>query len=1653
MDPAYPAERLLHMLEDAGCRVLLADEDTPGVLVRHAAEVVWIGSGLEAAAPGETPSGFPDRALGGSPPPSLRHSPADLAYVLYTSGSTGKPKGVEVSHGALLNFLRSMARRPGLGPEDVLLAVTSLSFDIAALELYLPLLVGARLELVERDVAADGMRLLGSLTSSGATVLQATPSTWRLLVEAGWQASPGLKALCGGEALPERLAAELVARAGEVWNLYGPTETTVWSAADRVEAGAPVRIGPPIANTSLVLMSRELEPVPLGVAGELWIGGAGVARGYRGRPDLTAERFVPDPWAGRSSPPGARLYRTGDLARHDGRGRLEFLGRIDHQVKVRGFRIELGEVESALESHPAVERAVAVADGVGGGRLVAYVVPRQPLTTLVPALRAHLAATLPDYMIPTAWVELASVPLTPNGKVDRRALPAVEEQARPYVAPRTPVEELLAALFSEVLERAQVGVHDNFFDLGGHSLIGTRLMARVREAFGVELPLRRLFEGPTVAALAQAIEPELEERALGQAQAEQETAAALAPVPRGQDLPLSFAQQRLWVLDQLEVAGTTYNIAVSLRLRGALSAAALSAALAELSARHESLRTSFPKAAGQPVQRIAPPRAAALPLVDLRRLTAASRQPETARVSATLTRQPFDLATGPLLRTALVALAEDEHLFALTVHHIVADGWSLGVLVRDLAALYQAAVSGEPAGLAPLPVQYPDFAVWQRRWFTGDRLEAQLSYWRRQLAGLPPALPLATDGPRRVGRGPLGTRHLRWTPARTADLRELARREGATPFMVRLAAFAALLWRHTGQEDIPIGTPIANRERVELEPMIGFFVNTLVMRVDLAGDPDFHTLLGRVRERALDAYAHQDLPFERLVEELAPERDLRLNPLFQVMLQVGNLPLAPISLTGLQLVPVPAARGQAMFDLLLSVAEQGEELLGTLDYDAELFAGATAERLARHYSALLVAAAAEPGRRLAELPLLDDAERHQLLDEWNDTAAAYREELCLHELIAAQAARRPEAVAVVYEDGSLTYGELARAAAALAARLVALGVGAESRVGLAVERSLEMMVGVLAILQAGGAYVPLDPDYPRDRLAYMVADAMGSHRGGGASGQAPVVLSLKRLADRLPGDSARVIFLDEAVDAAGHGRPASDRDLAGARRALPDNLAYVIYTSGSTGRPKGAMNSHRAVVNRLLWMQQAYGLTAADRVLQKTPISFDVSVWELFWPLLAGATLVVARPGGHQDPAYLVQLIREQRITTLHFVPSMLQVFLEAPGVTGLGSLRRVFASGEALPAELERRCHERLGSAALYNLYGPTEAAVDVTAWPCERGSRRPTVPIGRPVANTRIHLLDAACAPVPIGVAGELYIGGVQPARGYLDRPELTAERFVPDPFGGRWGEPGGRLYRTGDLARHDGQGWIEFLGRIDHQVKVRGFRIELGEVESTLEAHPAVARAVALADAAGGGRLVAYVLPRATAAAADASVPVPALDAELVARLREHLAQTLPDHMVPTTWVELASVPLTPSGKVDRRALPRPDAVPPLSRAEYVPPRGDLEQLLAGIWAEVLRAERIGAHDSFFELGGHSLLATLAVSRIGEALAIEVPLRRMFEAPTIALLAARLRQDTGPANDLDAAARLVMELLALSDAEVEALTVGQAATAAGPPAGGAA
>ncbi|HEY3567953.1 MAG TPA: amino acid adenylation domain-containing protein, partial [Thermoanaerobaculia bacterium] len=993
-------------------------------------------------------------------------------------------------------------------------------------------------------------------------------------------------------------------------------------------------------------------------------------------------------------------------------------------------------------------------------------------------------------------------------------------------------------------------------------------------------------------------------RRLGKAPGTRPEAApdGIARLPRGPEgegtFPPSFAQQRLWFLDRLEPGSASYNLPVVIAASGPLDAAALEASLRAIVRRHEALRTTFETRAEGPVQAVHSRMEVPLPAVDLRALPAGARETEALRLAREEAERPFDLARGPLLRAALVRLGQEDWRILLTLHHIVSDGWSMGVLVEEIAALYPALRAGEAPRLPELPIQYADYAVWQRQRLQGELLESQLAFWRRRLAGAP-VLQLPTDHPRPpVQRFHGRHQHRRLDAGRIAPFRALCRREGATLFMGMLAAFQALLARHAGVDDLVVGTPVAGRERRETEGLIGFFLNSLVLRGDLTADPPFRELLDRTRRATLEAFAHQEVPFEKLVDELLPERNLGHAPLFQVMLVQQNAPAEPLRLAGATLVPGDVEGSTSKFDLTLNFQETPGGLTLRWLSNRDLFDAPTIDRLSEHLVRLLEGAAAEPGLRLSELPLLTAAEERQLV-EWNDTAAAIypasAAEPCLPELIAAQVERAPEAVAVSCEGEALSYRELWAAAGRLAARLRALGVGPEVVVGVCAERSLELMVGLLAVLRAGGAYLPLDPDYPADRLAFMLADS-----------GAPVVLAQERLLERLPAHGAEVVLLDGV---AAPGEPAAVEP-----GTVASNLAYVIYTSGSTGRPKGTMNTHRGIVNRLLWMQERYGLTAADRVLQKTPFSFDVSVWELFWPLLTGARLVMARPGGHQDPAYLARTIAQEGITTLHFVPSMLQVFLETPGLEACGSLRRVVCSGEALPLELTRRFFARFPEGTeveLHNLYGPTEAAVDVTSWACEREASRGVVPIGHPVANTRIHLLGPAGERVPVGVAGELCIGGVQVCRGYLARPELTAEKFVPDPFAA---EPGSRLYRTGDLARYLPDGAIDFLGRIDTQVKVRGLRIELGEIESALTRHPAVREAVVVARAAGSAvgavNLVAYVTLFAAAAA-------PSLE-----ELRQGLSKSLPDYMLPSALVVLESLPLTASGKVDRKALPAPE-----------------------------------------------------------------------------------------------------------------------------------
>ena len=2120
LDPAYPKNRLAFMLEHANVQVLLTEEQLLAGLPEYGGERLLC---LDRDWPRIAQASEESEDEKSEKNPTIPVTPEDLAYVIYTSGSTGKPKGVMISHRALVNFLSSMRHAPGLSEQDVLLAVTTISFDIAALELYLPLMVGAKIVLASREVASDGALLAETLSDCGATVMQATPATWRMLLAAGWADADGGRAklrkiLCGGEALPRPLATQLQKTGASLWNMYGPTETTIWSAIHQVEdqeeqktqngksrtsgtrqhtypasqdtpksplkrgidaetpllrgaggvllfpggqksASSVVSIGRPIANTQLYILDRYQKPVPIGVPGELHIGGDGLARGYKGRPELTREKFIANPF---SDDPSSRLYKTGDLARYLPDGRLDFLGRLDHQVKVRGFRIELGEIEALLAQHAEVRESVVVARQE---RLVAYIVPdedagptetlnqthtseqltqwqqvwddtyRQPALTEEPTfnivgwndsytglpipapqmrewvahtveriqgtlsklstlpkqsanrpaileigcgtgmllwkiaphcgryvgtdisaqalgyiehqlgnvaeleqapfgqvtllqraadnfeglersdvvilnsvvqyfpsieyllsvlegalsvvasggaifvgdvrslpllsafhasvqlhqappslsqeewrqrvhnsiqqeqelvidpafftalahhfpqishveiqlkrgtyhnevtrfrydvtlyvaprgdshfqsdghlapwldwqeeqltlptlrelllelepeslairrvpnarlwadvrlakrlasdtneapsskvsvadlrdalptgenieseaieavepealwalktddfpynvylnwsgngaqdcmdvlferlessgaaaplsngmlspqeatferrawhtyanrplqprkrreqlkrIRLFVSENLPDYMVPSLLVPLAALPLTPNGKVNRRALPEPESKSAPNISqkPRTPTEEVLAAIWCDVLSLSQVGIHDNFFELGGHSLLATQIISRVRQTFSLPLPLRSLFEFPTVAELAETVvtyETEPGQSATMASQKSQQMSSMspleirppLAPMIVARDKtempPLSFAQQRLWFLEQLEGPSATYNMPVALRLLGELDRTALIQSLSEIVRRHEALRTSFPSQQGLPVQFIAPPTAVRLPLVTLEERPEEKEGLYKQLVSFATkeARRPFDLATGPLLRSTLLQIGPQSHLFLLTMHHIVSDRWSMGLLIQELFTLYEAFSSGQPSPLPELSIQYADFALWQRQWLTGDVLAEQLAYWKAQLADAPPLLELPTDRPRSPVQSFRGATYSHLLPKTLLQkLTRLSLDAGTTLFMTLQAAFATLLFRYSGQTDILVGTPIANRNHVELEPLIGFFVNTLVLRTDLSHNPTFRELLLQVREVALEAYNHQDVPFEFLVEALQPERSLSHSPLFQVMFALQNAPPIKVEPSSLTVNPLALESVTAKFDLTLFMEEGEAGLKSWWEYNCDLFDATTIERMAGHFQTLLEGIVANADQLVAHLPLLTQAERDQFT-RWNRTATDYPKESCIHQLFEAQVERTPEQIAVVapatrggapagHDKGAqLTYRELNCRANQLAHYLIAQGVGPDVLVAICVERSLEMVVGLLGILKAGGAYLPLDPTYPQERLAFMLHDS-----------EASVLLTQKKFVLTLPAVPS-VLCLDsewEVICGAGQGERQNESN-----PVCPltlDHLAYCIYTSGSTGRPKGAMNTHRGISNRLLWMQETYQLTASDRILQKTPFTFDVSVWEFFWPLMFGARLVVARPEGHKDPQYLVEVINEQQITTLHFVPSMLHVFLEAEGLQTIGSLKRVICSGEALPVPLMQRFFERV-NAQLHNLYGPTEAAIDVTYWECDPSS--PIVPIGRPVTNTQLYILDSHLQPVPIGVAGTLYLGGVQVAKGYLNRPQLTKEAFIPNPFA-----RGGRLYKTGDLCRYLPDGNVEYLGRIDYQVKIRGFRIELGEIESVLNKHPAVGEAAVVVREEGQDKqLVAFIVPEERSTPEEESERL---------NVRSYLLEKLPHYMVPTQFVQLDALPLTPNGKVDRRALlqgPLPEQT--LLTSRFVAPRTLTEKQLAAIWGEVLDLKKIGIkeigiHDNFFELGGHSLLATQVVSRVRETFEIELPLRSLFENVTVATLA---------------------------------------------------
>ncbi|HEY0082166.1 MAG TPA: amino acid adenylation domain-containing protein, partial [Pyrinomonadaceae bacterium] len=1410
LDASYPAERIAFMFEDAAANVLLVNGPVADGYMPPAAHVI----DLEA-----------DRALLAAQntenPPHTADA-RNLAYIIYTSGSTGRPKGVMISHGSICNRLLWMVAAFPLTADDRILQKTPISFDASVWEFFVPLFAGAQVVMARPGGHQDSAYLRKTVAEQQITTLQLVPSMLQVFLEGDDLKGCNClrRVFCGGETLPLKLQERFFVNLdASLQNLYGPTEVSIDAAywICQKDSNRPsVPIGRALSNTQIHILDAQLNPAPIGIAGELYVGGDGLARGYLNRPALTAERFVPDSF---SPSPGQRLYRTGDLARFLPDGSIDYLGRGDQQVKLRGYRIELGEIEAVLAAHPAVREAIVVARDETGAdrRLVAYLVPAAAAAARpTPAvLRAHLRERLPDYMVPSAFVLLDALPLTPNGKVDRRALPAPDAPTGTpdsgYVAPRTPTEEVLCGIWTEVLGTPRVGIDDDFFELGGHSLLATQVVSRVREALQVEVPLRALFEASRPRQLAARVDTLLR----GGTSA---VAPPLIKVMNGGDAPLSFAQQRLWFLDQLEPGSPAYNIPAAVRLTGALNVAALERTLDEVVRRHEVLRTVFVSEAGQPRQLVREHTAQTLEVTDLSHLPQVEREVEARLRASEEAQRPFDLGRGPLLRTSLLKLGAEEHVLLLTMHHIVSDGWSAGVLVREMGALYAAYAQGGESPLEELTIQYGDYARWQREWLQGEVLEEQLGYWREQLAGAPPVLELPTDRPRPASLSLRGGREIFTIAEGTAEaLRALGRSEGATLFMTLLAAFDVLLARYTGQDDIVIGTPIAGRTRAEVEGLIGFFVNTLVVRARVDAELSFREVLGRVKEACLGAYAHQDVPFEKLVEELHPERSLTHTPLFQVMFSFQVAGAERLRLAGLELEGIGTEAEASKFDLTLWITEGEHGLNASIEYNTDLFDATTIERIAGHLRVLLDAAAADPDRRVSALPLLTEPEQ-QKFARWNDTDAAYPSDLCVHELFERQATLQPEAVAVIHEDERLTYAELNEQAERLAQHLRSLGVGPESRVGILLKRSSRVVVALLGVWKAGGAYVPLDPAYPRERLSFMLEDS-----------GAEVLLTQPELMNVLPHGAARIVDVGEMLSGVADDKEAGDvhrKDVA--RRVSADNLAYIIYTSGSTGRPKGVAISHRSCVAFIHWAHATFDPRDLAVVLASTSICFDLSVFELFVPLSLGTRIVLA-----DDALALPTLAARDEVTLVNTVPSAMAALVESGGVPR--GVRAVNLAGEALQRELVERVYGQGGVERVMNLYGPTEDTTYSTGTLVERGGGM--VSIGRPIANTRAYVLDRQMRVVPVGVAGEIYLGGEGLARGYLGRPELTAERFVPHPFST---EPGGRLYRTGDVARYLSDGEIEYLGRIDQQVKVRGFRIELGEIEAALLQHAGVRQA---------------------------------------------------------------------------------------------------------------------------------------------------------------------------------------------------------------------
>ena len=1649
LDPSYPRERLDFMLRDAGGPLVLSQQRLAADLPATAAHVICLDADWENIA----------RSSDEDLPTSV--TPENWIYVIYTSGSTGTPKAVCMPHRAIVNLVDWHLAAPTRSARTMQFA--SLNFDISFEEIFSTFAAGACLLLVRDSLRVDIPALVRVIDANRIERFHLPVLVLQKLAEEFCDKPASLLSLrdfmVGGEQLQitdgvRKLFARL--KNCTLYNHYGPSETHVVTSftLPRNPETWPVfpPLGRPIANTEMYLLDSHLYPVPLGVPGELYIGGACLAHGYLNRPALTAERFIPHPFSGE---PGARLYKTGDLVRYHKDGNIEFIGRNDFQVKIRGMRIELGEIEATLRQHETVSKVVVTLreDGSGEKRLVAYVIANPGCTIEARQLRDYLRGKLPEYMLPAAFVALTSFPLTVSGKINRLALPAPEtnlETEEGYVAPRGALEEVLATIFAEVLKLERIGIRDNFFYIGGHSLSATQIVSRVREVFRVELPVRKIFEQPTVEGLAQALLEDDGERiertaelllqvsSFSDEEANEETGEEAAkattnklahPIEsvgedkidrrreapaaqlgsRTRTAPLSFAQQRLWFLDQYEPDNILYNIPTAIRLNGALDVTALERSLNDVLNRHEALRTTFAVISARPVQVINEMQAVRLRVIELREGSLEEKEATAARFAAEQARKPFNLAEGPLLRVKLLRLAEEDHVLLVTMHHIISDGWSIKVLIREIGELYEAYANGREAVLPDLPLQYADFAAWQRGWLQGERLEEQLSYWRAQLADAPPLFELPTNRPRPTFKTFHGAEvFINLSKSLSEDITRLSRREGVTLFMTLLSAFSTLLYRYSGQHDILVGTPIANRNRAETESLIGFFINTLILRTRFTEQMTFRELLGQVRETALEAYAHQDLPFEKLVEELQPERILSHSPLFQILFHLQNAVTERLSLSGLSMSQWEVGTQTAKFDLSLSMVETNEGLIGRLNYNTDLFHAASIERMARHFERLLEAAVSDPDEQVSRLRLLTETEKVEVLVQWNDTRRDDARDIPLHLEFAEQAGLTPDAVAVRFEQHELTYRELNQRANQVGRYLQKLGVGPEVLVGIFLERSTDMLVGLLGILKSGGTYVPLDPTSPPERLSFIIRDAGLSF-----------VLTREDLKESLPAGDTKLICLDPDWEII-----AQENDANFDSAVTAENMAYVVYTSGSTGRPKGVLVEHRQLSNYIHGIRERLGLDTCTSFAMVQALTVDGPVTTIYAPLLTGGCLHLISEECAADAQALATYFERHRIDYLKIAPSHLAALQQTVDPSKLMPRKVLMIGGEAARVTFGEQLWT-IAQCSIFNHYGPTETTVGVTTYQINETVKdmgSVTLPIGKPLPNVQAYLLDQHLEVVPPGVAGELYIGGKNVARGYFNRAELTAEKFIPDPFSR---SAGARMYSTGDMVRYLADGQLEFLGRKDQQVKVRGFRVELGEIETVLREHEGIREAVltAYADTHGDTHLAAYIVP------AGEQAPT---RSELHAFLRDKL----PEYMVPHLYHFLDRLPLTPQGKVDRRALPRSEGGERELDVAFVGPRNAVEEVLCEIFAEVLRVERVGVNDNFFDLGGHSLLATQLVSRVRKDFQPDLPLRKIFEAPTVAALAALLIANEPSPGQFEKTAETLQRIESLSADDLEEL-----------------